>query len=66
MTCELCSLSDPRTVRSGLALYEDGHFERMDRCTDHQSCRDRLEEAGGVWPLQDITHSKEGRFDVAR
>jgi hypothetical protein len=59
-TCELCGFEHPN-VRSGLACYEDdGRFERMDRCTDHQACRDRLEDAGGEWPLADLTHSRKG------
>jgi hypothetical protein len=59
MTCELCGI-ESRDVRSGLALYAaDGQFERMDRCVDHQACRDRLEETGEEWPLSDLTYSKK-------
>jgi hypothetical protein len=59
MTCELCGI-ESRDVRFGLALYaDDGRFERMDRCTDHQACRDRLEETGEDWPIQDLTYSKK-------
>jgi hypothetical protein len=55
LTCDLCGdLSD--NVRSGLACYaDDGRFERIDRCTDHQSCRERLFLEGEDWPLVDVT-----------
>lgn len=67
MTCQLCGLTDPRSVRSGLACYaDDGRFERLDRCVDHQSCRDRLEASGEDWPLSDLTHSKKEPADAAR
>jgi hypothetical protein len=60
VTCELCGI-ESRDVRSGLALYAaDDQFERMDRCVDHQTCRDRLEETGEEWPLSDLTYSKKG------
>jgi len=59
VTCELCGFTDPRDVRSGLACYaDDGRFERIDRCTDHQACRDRVEASGEPWLLLDLTHSK--------
>ena len=55
LTCDLCHASS-MDVRSGLACYaSDGRFERIDRCTDHQACRDRVEEQGEDWPLADIT-----------
>lgn len=58
-TCELCGMAS-LDVRSGLACYaEDGRFERIERCIDHQACRDRVEAAGEVWALVDITLSKE-------
>lgn len=57
-TCELCNV-ESHDVRSGLACYaEDGRFERIDRCTDHQACRDRLEATGEPWPLVDLTERK--------
>ena len=53
--CDLCSRED-RDVRSGLACYrDDGRFERIDRCMDHQACRERVEANGDEWPLADIT-----------
>jgi hypothetical protein len=59
VTCDLCGLED-RTIRSGLACYaDDGRFERIDRCTEHQACRDRVEAAGNEWPLADLTTGKE-------
>lgn len=58
MTCDLCGLEN-RNVRSGLACYsDDGRFERIDRCMDHQACRDRVEASGREWPLSDITQSR--------
>ena len=58
MTCDLCGIESP-AVRSGLACYsDDGRFERIDRCTDHQACRDRVEASGQEWPLSDITESR--------
>jgi hypothetical protein len=55
LTCELCGLESD-AVRPGLACYaDDGRFERIDRCTDHQACRDRLEADRDEWPLIDIT-----------
>lgn len=55
LTCDLCSTSS-MDVRSGLACYaNDGRFERIDRCMDHQACRDRVEEQGRKWELADIT-----------
>jgi hypothetical protein len=57
-TCELCGLTGP-TVRASLACYaDDGRFERIDRCTDHQACRERVESAGLVWELIDITNPR--------
>lgn len=54
-TCDLCSLQD-RDVRSGLACFrDDGRFERIERCSDHQSCRERVELSGRPWLLTDIT-----------
>ena len=65
MTCELCGI-ESSNVRSGLACYaDDGRFERMDRCVDHQACRDRVEAAGEEWPLSDMTIGAE-RIDSAR
>ena len=58
MTCELCGV-ESRDVRSGLACYsDDGRFERIDRCSDHQACRDRVEASGEAWPLVDITQKR--------
>lgn len=58
MTCELCAFTDPIKVRPGLACYaDDGRFERMGRCVDHQECRDRVEASGAEWPLADMTLS---------
>jgi hypothetical protein len=55
MECALCSHSGT-DVRPGLACYaEDGRFERVDRCIDHQACRERVESDGEEWPLIDIT-----------
>ena len=55
LTCKLCGHAG-YTVCSGLACYaEDGRFERIDRCTDHQACRDRVEADGLEWPLLDVT-----------
>ena len=54
-TCELCGTTDS-DVRSGLACFaSDGRFERVDRCIDHQSCRERVESEGKDWLLVDIT-----------
>lgn len=54
-TCELCDITS-HDVEPGLACYaEDGRFERIERCVDHQACRDRLESSGEDWPLIDIT-----------
>lgn len=59
LRCDLCGF-EALTVRSGLACYaDDGEFRRIDRCTDHPSCRARVEEAGGAWPLLDITDRTE-------
>lgn len=53
--CDLCQMID-HEVRSGLACYaDDGRFERIDRCMNHQACRDRVEAGGESWPLSDIT-----------
>jgi hypothetical protein len=60
-TCLLCGLVDPRglTVRASLACYaDDGRFERIDRCVNHQACRERLESEGVDWPLVDITNPR--------
>jgi hypothetical protein len=55
LVCELCGVTD-RDVRAGLACYaDDGRFERVDRCSDHQACRGRVEAFGRPWPLIDIT-----------
>lgn len=57
LECELCGRVDDH-VRPGLACYaDDGRFDRINRCTDHQACRDRVEESGRQWPLADLTHS---------
>lgn len=56
--CDLCG-DESIDVRSGLACYaDDGRFERIDRCVDHQACRDRLEALGDDWPLIDITEKR--------
>jgi hypothetical protein len=58
LICDLCGSQD-RDVRSGLACYSsDGRFERIDRCSDHQECRDRVEALGDTWPLIDITNPR--------
>lgn len=57
LRCDLCQETS-LDVRSGLACYaDDGRFERIDRCTDHQSCRARVEDAGGLWLLADLTEA---------
>lgn len=54
LVCQLCGAT--QGVRSGLACYaDDGRFERIDRCTDHQACRRRVEQAGAEWLLIDVT-----------
>jgi hypothetical protein len=54
-TCDLCG-DTSLDVRPALACYaEDGRFERVDRCVDHQACRERVELDGDEWPLIDIT-----------
>lgn len=54
-TCRMCGAKG-YTVCSGLACYaDDGRFERIDRCTDHQACRSRVEADGLDWPLVDVT-----------
>lgn len=56
LACDLCGHTSA-DVRSGLACYaEDGRFERIDRCTDHQACRERLFLEGEDWPLIDVTY----------
>jgi hypothetical protein len=58
LTCELCG-TESLDVRSSLACYaDDGRFERMDRCVDHQASRDRVEDEGLEWPLIDITNPR--------
>ena len=58
LRCELCGI-ESRDVRSGLACYaDDGRFERIDRCTNHQECRDRVEASGSEWPLADLTERR--------
>jgi len=58
LACDLCAVIAP-DVRSGLACYaEDARFERIDRCSDHQACRDRVEAAGQPWLLSDLTESR--------
>ena len=49
---------------SGLACYaEDGRFERIDRCIDHQACRGRVEADGLKWELIDTTDAtREGAW----
>jgi hypothetical protein len=55
LKCLLCGIVSP-DVRPGLACYaDDGRFERIDRCSDHQACRERVEAQGDVWPLLDVT-----------
>ena len=54
-TCELCGTTDS-DVCSGLACFaSDGRFERVDRCIDHQACRERVESEGQEWELIDVT-----------
>ena len=55
LTCELCG-AEGYTVCSGLACFaSDGRFERVDRCIDHQACRERVEAEGQEWELIDVT-----------
>jgi len=55
LTCRLCG-TEGYTVCSGLACYaDDGRFERIDRCSDHQACREGVEAQGDAWPLIDTT-----------
>jgi hypothetical protein len=55
LVCDLCG-SSSLDVRTGLACYaDDGRFERIDRCVDHQACRERVEADGREWELIDIT-----------
>ena len=57
-TCELCGALG-WDVKSGLACYaDDGRFERIDRCTSHQACRERVEDSGRTWELVDITNPR--------
>lgn len=57
LRCDLC-LATSLDVRSGLACYaDDGRFERIDRCSDHQLCRARVEATGGTWALADLTEA---------
>lgn len=54
--CFLCGVTSDQ-VRPGLACYrEDGRFDHVDRCIDHQACRARVEANGNHWPLIDITN----------
>ena len=56
--CQLCE-REGYDVCSTLACYaDDGRFERIDRCTDHQACRERVEASGETWPLIDITNPR--------
>lgn len=34
----------------------DLSFDRIDRCTDHQACRDRVTAAGGTSVLVDLAN----------
>ena len=57
-TCDLCGI-ESHDVKTGLACYaDDGRFERIERCTDHQACRERVEAEGLEWPLVDITNPR--------
>ena len=58
LACDLCGLA-ANDVRSGLACYaDDGRFARIDRCLDHQACRERVEAPGESWPLIDVTDAR--------
>jgi hypothetical protein len=61
LRCDLC-FREGIDVHTGLACFrDDGRFERIDRCDDHQACRDRLEATGAEWPLSDITTRRVAR-----
>jgi hypothetical protein len=56
--CQLCG-HEGYDVCATLACYaDDGRFERIDRCVQHQECRERVESAGLVWELVDITNPR--------
>lgn len=63
--CELCLTAGPDVQRL-LARFRhepDGRqYAVLDRCRDAQACRDRVEQGGGVWELEDATKPTERAF----
>lgn len=55
--CDLCGITSPDVHVSLACFADDGRFERIDRCSAHQDCRDRVEAAGSLWPLTDLTEA---------
>lgn len=60
LTCELCHQRSA-SVKRGLAWFKQGTSTEgdtidepivyVDRCTDHEACRRRVEAKGERWPL---------------
>ena len=54
-TCLLCG--DTADVTMALVRYrDDGIFNSVPRCRDHDACRRRVEASGGTWDID------EGRY----
>jgi hypothetical protein len=58
--CAFCGAEsdDRRAIASGLVRYaepdaEGNVFGRLPRCTDHRSCRSRVEGSGEPWLVAD-------------
>jgi hypothetical protein len=55
-TCDLCGIRDER-VRHGLVIWKDlaQPYNDIDRCEDHDACRERVILQGNEWPILDRT-----------
>jgi hypothetical protein len=52
LTCELCNVTSD-DVRPGIGWFLDESVQRIDRCRDHEACRQRVEASGETWPLRE-------------
>lgn len=60
--CEVC-YREGSDIERGWARYREGKepYQIIDRCVDRAACRQRVQERGDVWPLEDPRPKEEAQ-----
>lgn len=54
-TCDICGARNV-SVRPSVVRWVNpafGQYEKVDRCTDVEACKIRVQESGDAWPVED-------------